>query len=145
MSYNRIAILSVVFVVIITLTIGLINARTGFDSDPSSNPAGVLANQEQSSYRSNMDNTRSYRSRLGVCFDVSLKELNSCLQTSQAPVLSYRSRLGECFDVSLGELSSCRKASQAPVPSYRSHLDECFDVSLGELSSCRKASRVAVP
>jgi len=58
---------------------------------------------------------------------------------------SYRSPLDECFDVSLREVASCRKASQVPVPSYRSPLDECSDVGLIYRTQCLSESQASTP
>jgi hypothetical protein len=58
---------------------------------------------------------------------------------------SYRSPLDECFDVSLREVASCRIASQVAVPSYRSPLDVCFDVGLIYRTQCLSESQESTP
>jgi hypothetical protein len=62
-----------------------------------------------------------------------------------APSKSYRSPLDECFDVSLREVASCRNASQVPVPSYRSPLDVCSDVGLIYRAQCLSESQKSTP
>jgi len=111
----RTLILSTALVVILMLTVGLVTARTEVVSDPPSDPANVLNNQEQSPNQ------------------------------NKAPIPSYRSPLDECFDVPLSELAACRTESQTLIPSYRSRLDECFDVSISEITSCRNASQAPAP
>ena len=111
----RTILLSVVLVLILTLTVQLVTARTEVVSDSSSVPANVIDDQEPSANQ------------------------------NKAIVPSYRSRLDECFDVPLSEASACRSESHTLIPSYRSRLDECFDVSLSELASCRNASEATIP
>jgi hypothetical protein len=58
---------------------------------------------------------------------------------------SYRSPLDECFDVSLREAASCRNAIQVPVPSYQSPLDVCFDAGLIYRAQCLSESQESTP
>ena len=103
----RTVILSIALVAGLVLVVPLVITGTGIVSDPSSDPLSVLADQGQHAGQ------------------------------DKAPIASYRSRLGECFDVPLREATACRTESQSLVPSSRPRLDECFDVSISELASCR--------
>jgi hypothetical protein len=141
----RITLLSVVFLVLSTLTIGLIAGRTEVVLDPSSELGSVLDNQERSANRINVDNIRSYRSGLGECLDVSLSELASCRNASLAPVPSYRSPLDQCFDVSLSELASCRNAGKAPTQVDRSSVDACANLPPNGPVSCTNARLALAP
>jgi hypothetical protein len=111
----RTLILSVALVVMLMLAVPLVTARTELASNPASDSASVLNNQESSA------------------------------NENKVPIPSYRSRLDECFDVPLSELAACRIESQTLIPSYRSRLDVCFDVPLSELASCQNASQAATP
>lgn len=111
----RTVILSVVFVVILMLTAGLVTAETKVRSDTSRN--GVKPEiQEQSIDLEIRHSAPSYRSQFGECFDVSIKELAACRDESQKAAQSHRSPIDECFDVSISELTACRNESQAPAP-----------------------------
>ena len=58
---------------------------------------------------------------------------------------SYRSPLDECYDVPLRDVASCRNASQVPILSYRSPLDECSDAGFMSRAQCLKASQKSTP
>jgi hypothetical protein len=111
----RTVILSVALVVILSLSVPLVTARTEVVSDPSRDPATVLNNQESS------------------------------VSQNKAPIPSYRSPLDECYDVPLREAASCRNTSQAPIPSYRSPRDVCYDVPLSAAAACRLAEQADAP
>ncbi len=111
----RTAILSVVLVVILLLAVSLVTARTEAVSNPAGRPVSVQDNSEASA------------------------------DPREAPIASYRSRLGVCFDVPIREAAACRSAGQTPAQSNRPPLDECFDVSISELASCRIASQKSAP
>ena len=84
MLNTRTVILSIVLVVILMITAGLVTARTEVVSDPSNDPAGLLENQAPSASQINLDYyTRPYRSPLDVCYDVGLMERAKCLSESQ--------------------------------------------------------------
>jgi hypothetical protein len=140
----RTVILSVVLVLLLMVAVPLVTARTEIVADPSSHPASVLNNQEQSASQ-NRAPIPSYRSPLDECYDVPLREAASCRNTSQPPVPSYRSPLDVCYDVPLREVASCRIASQVPVPAYRSPLDVCYDVPLSAAAACRLAEQADAP
>ena len=111
----RTVILSVVLVVMLLLTVPLVTARTEVASDPSQHPVIVLDNQDPSGNQYNI------------------------------PIPSYRSPLDECYDVPLREANSCRNASPASIPSYRSPLDVCYDVPLSAAAACRLAEQAHAP
>jgi hypothetical protein len=118
----RTVILSVALVVILMVAVPLVTARTEIVSDPSSNPASGLEVQEGPANIIDTYRARSYRSNYGE---------------RQVPIASYRSPLDVCYDVPLKDANSCRNASQASIPLYRSPLDVCYDVSLSEAAACR--------
>ena len=82
----RTLILSIVLVVTLMLTVQLVTVRTEVVSNSSSDPVIVLETQEESGNQ------------------------------NTAPIPSYRSPLDECYDVPLREANSCRNASQASTP-----------------------------
>jgi hypothetical protein len=111
----RTIILSVVLVILLVFAVQLVTARTEAVSNPASDSASVIENQEGSANQ-NKAPIPSYRSRLDKCFDVPVSEVSACRIEGQTVVSSYRSRLDECFDVPVSELANCRSASQASTP-----------------------------
>jgi hypothetical protein len=112
----RTVVLSIGLVVILMLTVGLVTARTELVSDTSSTPARVPEIQERPADLNDTYGASSYRSQLGECFDVPIRELAACRNASQAAIPAEDSAVDECFDVSLWEVTSCRKANQGPAP-----------------------------
>lgn len=108
--------LSVALVAIFVLTVGLVTARTERVSVESSAPASGSEIQEQPSDTNETYRPPSYRSQFGECFDVSLRDLAACRNTSQAAAPAEDSGVDECFDVSISELAGCRKQSQESIP-----------------------------
>ena len=78
----RTAILSAALLVALIFAVTVVTARTKIVADPSSHPASVLNNQEQS------------------------------VNQNGAPIPSYRSPFDECFDMPLREAARCRNAGQ---------------------------------
>jgi hypothetical protein len=111
----RTVILSLALVVVLTLAVPLVTARTAVASNPASDSVAVADNSQEAATQ------------------------------HKAPIPSYRSRFDVCFDVPLSEAAACRAEGQTLMPSYRSRLDECFDVSLSELASCRSAGQSHAP
>ena len=103
--------LSVALFLILVFTTQLLLARTEVISEPSSNPASVIQNQ-QPSVNQNIVHLPKYRSSLDECFDVSLMDLANCRSERQVSIPSYRNPLDTCFDVPLKDVISCRNADQ---------------------------------
>ena len=70
-------------------------------------------------------------------------ELMQAMKWVKSSDTLYRSQFGECLDVSIQELATCRETSNAPGQIYRQPLDECFDVPLSELAQCRAESETS--
>ena len=111
----RTIVLSVVLVLVLMLTGRLVTAGTEVVADPSSDSASVIDNQESSSDQ-NKASIPSYRSPLDECYDVPLREANSCRNASRPPIPLYRSPLDVCYDVPLNAAAACRLAEQASAP-----------------------------
>ena len=107
--------MSIILALVLLFAVQLVTARTEVVSNPSSDLASVLDNREQSANQ-NKSPIASYRSRLGECFDVPLREAAACQATSQASGIFYQLPLDECFDVSISEVTRCREASQVLNP-----------------------------
>ena len=84
MLNTRPFILSIVLVVILMITAGLVTARTEVISNPSSHPIRVFNNQEQP-HNQNREPSLWYRSPLDGCYDVPLSAAAACRMTEQAP------------------------------------------------------------
>jgi len=143
MSNIRTTILSVVLVLILTLSVRLVTARTDVVSVHPNDSAAVMENQQ--STNQNKAPIGLYRPPREVCLDAPLGGAVTCPIERPSLVRSYRSPLDECFDVSLTDLSACRAASQATIQVKDPAIDECFDVSISELASCRSASQAPAP
>ncbi len=141
----RVTLLPVALLVLFTLTIGLMAVRAEVIPDPSSKLASVLDTQERTANQNKVNYTRSYRSPLDDCFDVSLMELANCYNLSQTLNRSYRSLLNECFDVSLIELDSCRNAGKAPAQIDRSTVDACANLPPNGPVSCTNVRLAHAP
>ena len=76
-------LLSIVLVVILIITAGLVTPRTHIVFDPSKDPVGLFENQAPSASQINLDYyTRSYRYPLDECYDVGLRDRTQCLNES---------------------------------------------------------------
>ena len=135
----RIALLSVAFLVLFTLTSGLMPVRPEVVLDPSSELASVLDNQERSANQNKVNNTRSYRSPLDECFDVSLSELASCRNTGKAPTQVDRSTVDACANLPPNGPVSCTNARPALVRLNRSPVDTCTNLPPNGPVSCTNA------
>jgi hypothetical protein len=107
---------SVVLVAIFVLTVALAITRPEKDSHAWSNAARVAEIQERPADINHTYRAPSYRSQFGECYDVPIRELAACRDSSQAVIQVQHSAVDECIDVSFWEIASCRKASQAPTP-----------------------------
>jgi hypothetical protein len=77
-------ILSIVLVVILMITAGLVTLGTNIVFDPSNDPAGLLESQVPSASQINLDYySRPYKSPLDECYDVALRDRAECLSESQ--------------------------------------------------------------
>jgi hypothetical protein len=137
----RTAFLSIALVAIAVLTFGLATVWTAAIADPAGQPASEANALDHSDTRNFVDNNGRYRAQFGVCYDVPIRELAGCQQTSQVTSPAAEVPIDECYDVSIQELASCRLESQGTSPAERAPIDECYDVSIQELASCRKTGR----
>jgi len=143
MSSNR---LFYVFVVVALVVMAGLTVRQALTTTQAVSAALSRApDQPERAASSNAVNvTQSYRSALGKCFDVPLKEAVGCRAANQTldknivdNTRTYRllrNRYPECFDVPLREAARCHEASRThtSTPFYRDPLAECFDVPLRE-------------